>query len=220
MLLGFLQKMPLSFSIAQLKVHGEWGGVVANFDLSFQSHGYARVACEVATSIIFPPWFFLLRDTGCCVFPFHTRNSAFPWYCVALLSFQVMLVAVPHYSTCRRQFSSVGWPGTFLHDALKRLLCSPCTYPRAHACASLARQDFCFGRSLAVAADPAAAGGERGVRCCRDRSMVEGAGGCWGYRLSLLSLKLAQDFPMRPWLTRSLRAFLSAVWHRLVAARN
>lgn len=81
--------------------------MVANFDLSFQSHGYARVACEVATSIIFPPWFFLLRDTGCCVFPFHTRNSAFPWYCVALLSFQVMLVAVPVFiSGVARHFSS------------------------------------------------------------------------------------------------------------------
>lgn len=218
MLLGFLQKMPLSFSIAQLKVRGEWGGVVANFDLSFQSHGYARVACEIATSIIFPPWFFLLRDTGCCMFPFHTRNSAFPWYCVALLSFQVMFVAVPHYSTCCRH-SFHQWRGQAHFFTMLWNVCSALPV-RTHAHASLARQDFCFGRSLAVAADPAAAGGERGARCCRDCSMVEGAGGCWGYRLSLRSLKLAQDFPMRPWLTRSLRAFLSAVWHRPVAARN
>lgn len=39
-------------------------------------------------------------------------------------------------------------------------------------------------------------------------ALVARAGGCCGYNLSLLCLKLARDFLTRPWPTRSLKAFL------------
>lgn len=186
--------------------------MVANFDLSHENPWYAQAACEIATSIIFSPCFCLLRKIQIVAcFPstpgtVHLLDTGSPCLDFRLCLKQCHTIA---FAAVRVFISGVaGHRGTFLHNFLKCLPCLHCTYPCAHTWTSLVSQGFCMlagvvaggvaGGVAALAADPAAARGERGLRCRRNCSGVERAGGCCSYSLRLLSLKLAHDFPTGP----------------------
>lgn len=158
----------------------------------------------MATSITFPPCFCLLRDPRCWVLPsppgtVHLLDSVLPCWCFG---------AVPHYSIrcCRDVHQQRGqalgcipaqcfetpamlWVCIPTCLAVSQGSCMPMWWPESWQVAGIGRSPR---------------GSQRGAG-----TLIARAGGCCGYSLSLLCSKLAQDFPTRPWLTRSLKAFLS-----------
>lgn len=200
--------MFLTCCITQIKLHGKWGlcgvGMVANFYWGFTATGMLKYLVKWPL-----PWYFLhtfafweIHIVG--FFLSHQERCI----CLILHCLAWHFGAVPCYSICccrgvgRQHGQALRYISAQCFERSATLwLCMP-------TCLTVSRGS-CMptwwpGSWQVAGIDSSPRGSQRGAG-----TLVARAGGCCGYSLSLLCLKLAQDFPTRPWLTRSLKGFLS-----------